>query len=371
MSNRTLKIGLYISGILSLFAFVAIRSLPVMNWALVEDRIPGHWEFTQHGELYYFNCIRHFQNEPLPKATQKFRLSNRHPNLEEADIITFGDSFFDFARQTTLPERIQDTLNRPVFYARFDRPLEYLHDKNFNPNRRRLMIYETAERYLNHRFLTPHPYTRIDPRPQWRINLSDFIRLEIFPERSEESYNWLLKGGYLTRNIYSFITTLKFDVFGYISEITPVYKLGKNPWLFYYEQVNQDATSFYYQHSKNEIDAICDNIATLAHAVDSLYNMDFVFMPIPNKYTVCHTVLNNDTYNQLLPQIYQGLEARGIPVIKLYDDFMTAGHGIYFHTDTHWNKKGIDIGVNRLIEALPSRYTAALNSGAFTYHSEK
>ena len=49
-----------------------------------------------------------------------------------------------------------------------------------------------------------------------------------------------------------------------------------------------------------------------------------IFMPIPSKYTIYHKLMNNDEYNNFLPLLYEGLEKRGIPVVKLYEDYNKA-----------------------------------------------
>ena len=137
--------------------------------------------------------------------------------------------------------------------------------------------------------------------------------------------------------------------------MTPVYSLAyETPWLFYYEQTNDEPTSFYYKHSQGEINTICDNIADLAEKLDEKYNMKMVFMPIPSKYTVYHDLLNNDEYNDFLPLLYKGLKERSITVINLYDEYINSDEILYYGTDTHWNRKGLDIAVNKTIKVIDS-----------------
>ena len=79
-------------------------------------------------------------------------------------------------------------------------------------------------------------------------------------------------------------------------------------------------------------------------------------MAIPSKYTVYHTLVNEDAYNDFLPRLYAGLEARGVPYIPLYDDFMQAKveGWIYYGTDTHWTPKGLDIALEKTLDVLGS-----------------
>lgn len=163
----------------------------------------------------------------------------------------------------------------------------------------------------------------------------------------------MLKGTYLTKPFYSAISTYKFDNFGYISSKTPKYKLESKPWLFYYETVNNDPTGFYYQHSKEEVETYCDNIASMSHNLKAKYNFDFIFCAVPNKYSIYYTKADPAAvYNNLLPQIYKGLEKRGIKYVDLYNDFSQETDDLYFGTDSHWNEKGANIAFEKIIEQI-------------------
>ena len=102
MSEKLLKILIYLAGIVCLFGFISTRYLPLLNSVLTEKMIPEHWEFTKYGELYYFNYISHFREE-LPDPIRKYRFSEKHPDFGEADILMFGDSFLDISSSTLNP----------------------------------------------------------------------------------------------------------------------------------------------------------------------------------------------------------------------------------------------------------------------------
>lgn len=80
-----------------------------------------------------------------------------------------------------------------------------------------------------------------------------------------------------------------------------------------------------------------------------------VFMGIPSKYTIYHTLLNNDPYNNFLPRLYKGLEERGVPCISLYEDYIGKKEVLYYGTDTHWNEKGLSIAINNTVELLHTK----------------
>lgn len=355
MSEKALKWIINISGIVCLYAFIAIRVMPMFNLVLHEKYEPGYWENVKYGELYYFNFIKHFREQNLPKHNQKYRHSEKHPSLADADIVSFGDSFFDFTRMTTFPEQLSDSTSLKVYYERFDLPLRSLFYNDYSNSEPKIFIYESAERFIPIRFHKPH---RTEFSKQNKNVIKDFAKKSIettFPENAELNYNMLLTRSYFTTHIYSFINTFKFDHLGYISKQTPVYILDEEePWLFSYDQIYNGDMSFYYNHSQEEIDNYCDNIRLLANALKERYNFHMVFMPIPSKYTIYHKLLNEDEYNNFLPRMYEALEARNIPVIKLYDDFDNSEDLLYYPTDTHWTHEGLQIALGSTIDMIDS-----------------
>jgi len=353
MSERLLKILIYTAGAICLYAFIAIRHPVLFNAVLLEKIKSEYWENTKYGELYYFNFIRHFRQDNLPPSSIKYRFTEKHPELKDADILLFGDSFFDFTRLKTFPEALGDTLNERTFYARMDRPLQLLAEENYINSEEKILIFESAERYIPTRFTEPHRLDLIvDDRSPLRKDVAE-VRDYIFLDNTESLYQTLLKRSYLTTGIFSLIATFKFDVFGYISNFTPKYSLDeKVPWLFYYDQVNDEPGSFYYQYSQQEIDTYCDNIADLAIKLKQHYNLSMVFMGIPSKYTLYHKLVNNDPYNDFLPRLQAGLDKRGIPYIPLYKDFINSKDVIFFGTDTHWNNKGQQIALDKTVQFI-------------------
>jgi len=357
MNEKLLKALIYIAGIVCLYAFIAIRVPPMFNAILLEKIIPEYWENTKYGELYYFGFVKHFREEGLPDSEEKYRYSEKHPELQDADIIMFGDSFFDFTRMTTFPESYGDATNQRAFYARMDRPLEYFGEQEFSNTEEKVIIFESAERYIPERFVEEHSLVPpSDPRSGIRKKVADARDL-IFQDNTDVLYGTLISRSVFTTGLYSASTTAKFDLFKYMTDLTPVYSLEEEmPWLFFHDQLNGEPSSFYYQHSQEEIDNYCDNIADLASKLDEHYKLRMVFMAIPSKYTIYHTLVNEDAYNNFLPRLYAGLELRGIPYIPLYDDFLKAKEEgwIYYGSDTHWTQKGLDIALDKTIKVIES-----------------
>ncbi len=356
MNKTVLKYMIYISGIICLYAFISIRFESMFNGVLTEKVVNNYWDKTKYGELYYFSHILHFREKGLPPAKRKFEYSEKQATVNSCDILTFGDSFFKFSRHKQFPERLADDFHKKVHYVNNDHPLDYLAATHYSGMKPKLMIFERVERYIPITFDNEHIEPQAVKENSSRLkNSFEYIIEKIFYPRSEELYDVMLKRSFLTTYFYSVISTIKFDLFGYISKMTPKYlNDGDNSWLFYYDQIDENKTSFYYHHSKAEMDSICDNMANLAQQLKKKYNICVIYLPLPAKYTLYHKYLNNDPYNNFLPQLYEGLNKRGVHYVNVYDDFMTSDTLLYYHTDSHWNEKGITIAYSQTLEYLKS-----------------
>lgn len=362
MNEKILKYLIYIAGIFGLYAFFAVRILPVFNSVLIEKPKPEYFEFTRYGEQYYASYIRHFREE-LPKPVDKYRLSDRNPGLNNSDLIAFGDSFFDFSRQKTVAERLHDSLGIKVhaeagFLATKDwYPLVYLAENKYQNAQNKYLIYEVVERNIHERFIIPHElkWPIIDDDQNGLNNFLKKFRYFVFNSKSEEFYTVLLRGSYLTSWLYTEIATLKFDLFGYISSQTPVYSLNKfeMPMLFYDLTVNDKPTGFYFNHTDELIKTYTENIADLSEKLLINYNLKLIFVPVPNKFTIYSKIIKPaDKYDDFLPRLYREMDNRKISYVNLYDSFISSDTLLYYGTDSHWNKKGVDIAVNEILKEL-------------------
>ncbi len=356
MKEKLLKIFIYVSGIICLYAFVTIRFRPLFNSVVTEKLIPGYWDNTKYGELYYFNYITHFKEEGMPPVIEKFQYSDNQADINETEIFNVGDSYFDIARGTQYSKRLMEKTGRKVHYVYEDYPLNYLIRNNYTSEQPSLMILEFVERYIPFKFTTPHSMDYFPEKKKSKLRqFGSEIKELIFYQKSEELYDVLLKRSYLTNWIYPTISTLRFDLFKQVSRLTPAYSLDHEiPWLFYHDQVNDENTSFYYKHTDEEIENICNNIKDLEKKLMDNFNIRLVFLPVPAKYTLYHRVIDNndDEYNNFLPRLFKGLEERDIPYINIYDDYTASNDILYYGTDSHWNLKGLEIAVEETMNYL-------------------
>lgn len=355
MKEKTLKYLIYGTGIFCLYVFLSIRVLPMYNSLMAEKLYTGYWDFTKYGELYYFDLIKLFREKDLPPAVKKHQYSKRRqPNINEADIFTFGDSFFDISRGNQFPTVLAEKLGKKVYFGYDDYPLKHLHNNGYIDRRPKVLVMELVERYIPMKFSEPRDTLFVEEKtPSPLLEHAKRVKEFLFYSRSEKLYDALLKRSIVTTTAYSEISTLKFKLLGYISPFTPVYQLHDSiPWLFGHDEVNNNNTSFYYYHTQKDIDNLCDNIQGLSRLLKEKYNIHFVFLPLPAKYTLYHTKVNNHKYNNFLPKLQEGLKKRGVAFIDAYSELKKADEVLYYGTDAHWNEEGMRFAVDLTVEYL-------------------
>jgi hypothetical protein len=363
--NKTiiLKVAVYISGFLCLYGLVAIRYQPLYNLVLKEKTVPGYWDKNKYGELYYFNNIKYFR-EDIPPALPKFQFSDKHSPLEEAEILTFGDSNMDFSRNVQLSAQIKDSMNMPVFFEYTVNPIKFLKTSEYKNKRPKILLYTRTERWIPIDFLE-EPITEdiymdftndiiVNERPSYIKSLLTRTRDIVFNNRADELLRAMLQRSYIVSDINTFISTRQFDWFGYISSYTPKYSLDdKTPWLFNYDQLNDEVTSFYYQFSDEEIEKVSENIKKMSDHLWNEYRLQLIFMPVPAKYTIYHYIVEPDAeYNNFLPRLYENLTRLNVDFIDLYEPYNNSEEYVFYGTDDHWTEEGGRIAAREVVSKI-------------------
>jgi len=357
MKEKILYWCMMVAGVISLFLYIGTRFLPMMNLILVEKMDLELQEFTKFGDLYYNNCIADFK-EDLPEQIRRYRLSDENPEINDADLLTYGDSFFDISFQLTLPERLTDTMNNRVFsYITQDpyhsNPFCLLNDLEYKASPDpKIIIVESAERNIPNKYGIAFDESCNKLYVPYDNFASKLLHQYIFKDNDEQLFNLVLKRSYPTFEIFSWFTTLKFRWYGSISSLTPIYRTSPDPWLFYKNSVDNGPGSFYYQFTSGEIDTYADNIALLSENLKTNYNLELRFMVVPNKYSVYSGLINQDRYNGFIPALQQALAERGVKYVDLYSAFSNSSDILYYGTDTHWNKLGVDKALELTLRSI-------------------
>lgn len=370
MKEKLLRIVIYIAGSICLYTFLAVRFFPLMNGILSEKMDQETRDFNKYGELYYFSCIKDFKVK-FKQQYKKYRLSDQNPEITSADVLTYGDSFFDCSFQKNIPEILSDTLDLKVYsYVTRDpsraNPFCLLNESGYkNSAGPKVLIYESVERNIPERFDEPFSnscFSNLVPKKSVKDEIMGFI----FKKNSENLYDVMLKQSYLTSKVYAAISTFKFRAFGYISPLTAKYTTNPEPWLFHEKEYGHELGGFYYKYSDEEIMTYAENILVLKNNLKSQYNLDMVFMPIPTKYTIYHKLINNHQYNNFLPRLYEELDRRGIKYVDLYNEYVKSPDILYHGTDTHWNEKGVKIALDKVLKTVQ---TGSCNQFGYLYNN--
>lgn len=319
-----------------------------MHW--LNDRNAGY------GDLYSLCKVKNF-NEKLPP---RFNISELPKN--DADIYLIGDSFSGIARDFKhLPIQLGEKTGKKVdaiiasdVDIRFFYPQNYPRLIHSSRTRRKIVIIECVERqiltyYQNFTNYKPEefvstPYAKIS-------ELANKINIHLFSQAGA-FYQFFFLNSPGFSSVTEFWNTFKFNRFGTIAKETPVY--SKNPpFIFYFEDTKKDLVkSFYANHSDSVIKKTAENIAHIGKILHENFNAELIFIPVPNKYTIYHKFVNNDSYDQFLPKLQTALELRGVVVVDLYHPFVNSNELLYYPTDTHWNRRGIQIAVEQTKKTL-------------------
>ncbi|MBN1306512.1 MAG: hypothetical protein JXA18_01245 [Chitinispirillaceae bacterium] len=92
-----------------------------------------------------------------------------------------------------------------------------------------------------------------------------------------------------------------------------------------------------------EIDSIVSSLNYLHRYYTERGFDEVYFSAIPNPVSVLYPGIG--TYNELIPRI-QNHPGLRIPIVNIYDRFISTEEEIYFRNDTHWNMNGFTLWLN-------------------------
>jgi len=337
MKENVLKYSLYLAGIICFTIFILVR-FDHLPQSLIVD-------LDKYGDLYRLNYINRFKQE-LPEKKRAFIESEKQASIKDADILIFGDSFFNYRRHKSVPEQIADAFNKKVFFKQSHFVDLFLHQCKYDTSKRKVLILEIAERGI------PVMFNNFSKSSiQFQFDLFTKLDTTFFAQKYNDRYRFLLERSKPTHAIYSALNSFGFNQFGAISRSTPRYNRDSG-WLFYESTVNNMPGSYNYEYSNEEMNIYVENIINWRDLIESKYNVEVLLYFIPNKSSIYHSEIYDDSYNNFLPQLSKALNLKYVKHISLYDDFISSSESLYYPTDTHWNEKGEKIGANKVINYL-------------------
>ncbi len=352
--KKRLLIAFYVWGFLSFAVLVITRS----EYLMTRMTIMGE----PYGNLYK-NCkVTDFKIALPPTKEPPPEWFNKTP-LDSCDIILLGDSHLrNWPNHWWFPVELQMRLDRPVYHIKVQRiPFLYLNRSGIRKvKKRRLCVLESAEARLYDRYYRMPDLKPVEPEPINKIMFGGGkqqpfltrIRNRWFVE-TELNYSFFLKNNIFLQRLIELYYTSMFHYFGKISELTPVYSLDP-PFLFELQQVVRNhPSSYFYYHDDRMIRRMADNIKAISDSLSSMYNLELIFMPVPNSMTIHHDLVTDQEYDGYLPRLCAAVKERGVRVIELYDLFVGRRDEFLYHpTDTHWNELGASIAFEEMVRVI-------------------
>ncbi len=348
--NKRLLIAFYLVGALSLALFTITKSAYLMEKLTISG--------TPYGNLYK-NCrvdVFKIPKEPTKPPPETY---NKTP-INDCDIIVIGDSFVsECPGHYYFGVELSRRLGVPVFQLEIKPDLFYELNRSgiTYVDKERLFLFESGESGIIKNFsalpdLEPVAVKPTDGEtlPFKEESLLMKIRKRWFVG-TEKNYSYFLKNNIFIESLVDWYYSFLFHRFGIISDLTPVYSLDP-PILFESRVLGRQITSYYYPHTDRLIRRLADNIKTISDSLKTLYNVKFIFMGIPDKYTLYHHFVNNDPYDDYLPRLNRALEARGIPVVNLYEPFKESPEILYHPSDNHWVSEGVEIALQETVPLM-------------------
>ncbi|MEO8167896.1 MAG: hypothetical protein ABI623_06595 [bacterium] len=348
IKQHLLKYALYVAGITAFAAFVVTR-----DEELVDDVTANSY---RNGDLYRLALIKDFKMDIPDRCVQ----DESDTVWQDQRIMFIGDSFSESCRgHKPLPAMIAEALNEPVFHIpanespEYFNPIVFLKEKHIQRGKKRLIILERVERYIRSSFedeldMNPMP----DSGGESFGSKVQHLGNRWFSTHDEELYQFLLQSSDVSRPVVEWWNTAMFHLIKKISTETPVYSLHP-PFLFYFDETDPSQNSSYYSHHPDTlIESIASNIQELKAELAQRYNAELLFMPVPSKYTLYHSVVNNDPYDEYLPRLRTALESKAVRTVDLYNRFKDAKDTLYFPTDTHWNAQGATIAFRETMRVV-------------------
>ncbi len=352
---------------------ILIDTLAVVSFLLVlSSKIPFIGNILvplgkNYGDLYVMSKNNYFRVEiPAYPGEGTYRFDP----LSKAQIICFGDSFsnvheglFPHLLQSRTKERTSFVYIRDMAVVSAD-PIVMLIEEGYRPKGRTFLVWELVEREIASNMADPG-VTVNTVREQERESEN---RLEVLFSKTliilfdKERFEYLFTNTPIMVRLLSGISTARFLLFGEISELTPKYSLDPK-MLFYHGDIESYTRVF----SSSEIGEIADVIQRESERLDSEYNIELIFLPIPDKYSIYGDLAGAGPYNGLIPRLTKELRKRDVPTVDLYTEYKTCrrvnGDSVlfYYPSDTHWSPAGVNIAVGRVAELIRKEASDEIN----------
>jgi hypothetical protein len=271
--------------------------------------------------------------------------------LEQAEILTLGDSFFNSSLQSGLfadelaakSGYTVHNLTDSNFFEPFSYPLAYLAAIGYKPDRRQILILESVERSSLERTSTFASNTGSAE------NSLNAVAFKLFKNNDVE---YFFKNNLVTHPAIKWVKNLRFNWFGSIDKAIGAYSLNPD-MLFYQRDVDFAALA----KPDPVLDRAADRVADLARTLHRKYNLELLFVVVPDKYSVYRDYQDQKKpYDRYIPRLVERLRDRGVPAVDLYSAYLRFRRNdprpLYFAGDSHYTATGKMVLVDECIREI-------------------
>lgn len=271
--------------------------------------------------------------------------------LEQADILTLGDSFFNstlasdlFANELARKAGLRvHNLHTSEFFEPQSYPLSYLENIGYQTGKSRIMLLESVEREV---------LERGDGYNKAGLSSSNELDAFAFKVLKNSDLEYFFKHNVIVRPLGKRLKNFRFQYLSIVDKSIGAYSL--NPDMLFYQR---DLEFARLKKSEAMLDSTADSIARLSETLRQRYNIDLIYLAIPNKYSVYHGLaVAESRYDGFLPRLSEKLTRRGVKnldIYTLYSRYNKAGMPLlYFSSDTHYTAYGKSVLVDACADLI-------------------
>jgi len=342
----------------ALFVLIGGKVIPFGRLFIYQDKSADVYP----GDLYKmckidkFKQTRDYSGSGLPSKTRETEIEPNYQvvthgdsfsietgDISDADILIFGDSFFAGIKALEIYQFNSgepDTLlavNASYFSAEAgENPLAYFNRMGFKNSNRKIVLLETVERYSLRRALKYRDFKRIID--------SEYLRKFVKHIFVNDHLEYFFTDNIISHPVVKYLANFKYEHFGDID--TRIGLHSEDPkMLFYFQEVEFNRKL----KTEDEFDLAISNITFVAERLNEQYNIELIYLIIPNKYSIYGDFVDPDyTYDKYIPKINDGLKKNKVNIIDLYSEYIDYRQNdnsllLYPPSETHYS------GLGRLI----------------------
>lgn len=287
-----------------------------------------------YGDLYAMSEIDAFR---LPISGVS---SDEKDTIENTKIITMGDSFFQSRYESKiLADELEDNIKMPIYGVpiNIDSPLDYLKRIKYKRGDKKYIIVESVERTAVKRGLAYANDTKTVPVVSAWKQVANDIDYAIF---DMTDVDYFFKHNIFINPLRIILKNLNYKLLGRMD--SRIGSFSMQPlMLFYFEEVDFDKNI----QNTELVPKVVDGIKKLSETLKQNYNLEMIYVVIPNKYTIYNDLDKQGSYNGFIPRLQVGLKDRGVNYVDLYSSYMANRKNnqlLYYPNDSHftpWGKK--------------------------------